>query len=252
MLREFWKFIKKLKKQSPFKSTTRNNMTASAMTFGQYTTAENRPLAGINTATINGMDYSMVNAIAQAAQNGQALKDIRIEKKPVEVVAEILAKKPEIQLNDIDGQIKVVEARLKVLEQFKGQTSDEIWSLRYLKARKYYKKYEALFNWEITTEDLIKSLTTKYKLSRVSFHGYSKSVPNEATMELERFGKAWEKVVDEDDYTPTLDLIIDYQGPEYKKDPILLASSPFGKWWYVLGAWDREVEIVDDIIYRGK
>jgi len=39
---------------------------------------------------------------------------------------------------------------------------------------------------------------------------------------------------------------------ERKKDPILLASSPFGKWFYILGAWDKEVEIVDDLVYHNK
>jgi len=71
----------------------------------------------------------------------------------------------------------------------------------------------------------------------------------EAIDEIENFEKAFAKVSDKD---LELSLIIDSDGKEKKKDPILLAHSPFGRWWYVLGVWDREVLYVDDIIYNGK
>ena len=47
-------------------------------------------------------------------------------------------------------------------------------------------------------------------------------------------------------------LIIDDGGKETRKDPILLAKSPFGNWFYVLGAWDKEVQYIDDLIYYNK
>lgn len=178
-------------------------------------------------------------------------KDLRVDKKPVEIVSEIIAKKPEIQVGGLDDQIKIVKARLKVLQRFNGQTGDEMLALRYLKARKKFAKYEKLFPWAITTDAMIDALVKKYKVQFVGFGSYSKSIPNEATDELEKFSSAWEKVVD-DEFTPELRLITDYKGPEHKKDPILLAESPFGGWWYVLGAWDKEVEIVDDLVYKGK
>lgn len=188
----------------------------------------------------------------QLAESKKAPSDDRIEKKPVEVVSEIVVEKPVLQLNDIKTQIKIVEARLKVLRKHRGQTNDEECALRYLNARKYYTKHEKLFYWAVSTNQLIEALVKKYKLADRSFGAYSKSVPIEATNELEKFGKAWDKVVDDPDWQPNLKLITDYTGPETKKDPILLAESPFGRWWYVLGAWDKEVEIVDKIIYRGQ
>ena len=84
----------------------------------------------------------------------------------------------------------------------------------------------------------------------------------EAIDELEKFMKEYEKV--SPGTKPVLKLIIDdipEKAPdgkvkgdsiERKKDPILLASSPFGRFFYILGAWDKEVEIVDDLIYHGK
>lgn len=198
---------------------------------------------------INSMSVAESNAVASSPGK---LEDVRIEKKPVEVVGEIVAEKPVIAIDKIAQQIKIVETRRRILQQYNGNSSDEVEALKYLNARRYYKKYEHLFPWVITNDTLIEALIKKYKLQNVSFSSYSKSVPHEATDELEKFGKAWEKVVDDENHKPSIRLITDYQGPEHKKDPILIVSSPFGRWWYILGAWDKEVEIVDEIIYRGK
>ena len=82
-------------------------------------------------------------------------------------------------------------------------------------------------------------------------------MPNEALDELEAYLDLYELYRED---KPVFKLIIDDapdpvhdgRSQERKKDPILLASSPFGKWWHILGAWDKEVEYVDAIIYHGK
>lgn len=205
-----------------------------------------------STATL----YDSVNAMSLGgtldAVKVDKIEDLRIEKKPVEIVNEIIAPDPVLRLNDLPYQIKAVEARLKVLRKFRGNTSDEEWALRYLKARQHYEKKKKMFTWPLSTDELINALIKKYKVSNNGFGGYSRNIPLEATAELEKFGKAWDQVVDDERHVAELRLITDYGGKETKKDPILLAASPFGRWWYVLGAWDKEVEIVDEIIYNGK
>jgi hypothetical protein len=220
--------------------------------FATYTTFNTQTVP--SNSVLNSLTFEQTRDMIADVKHEKKPQDIRIEKKPVEVVSEIVSAEPVLRLNDIDKQIKIVESRLAVLKRFKGQTSDEVSALRYLNARRYYEKAKkkGMFPWAVTTDTLVSALVAKYKLQNVGFGGYSKSVPVEATEELEKFGKAWEYVVDDEQHTPELRLITDYQGPEHKKDPILLASSPFGRWWYVLGAWDKEVEIVDQIIYHGK
>lgn len=210
--------------------------------FNQYTIGDGATMATINSFTSNQL-FDTVKEMP---------KDLREEKKPVAIVGEIVAKKPEIQIGGLKDQIKIVEARLKVLKKYGGNTNDEEIALRYLKARRKFDKTEKLFStWAITTDEMIQALVKKYKVQFVSFYSYSKSLPIEATEQLEKFGDAWEKVVD-DDTKPDLCMITDYKGTEHKKDPILLAASPFGAWWHILGAWDEEVKIVDDLVYKGK
>ena len=180
-------------------------------------------------------------------------KDTRIDKKPVDVWKEIIVETPQIDLTNIKEKIKVVETRKKFLIDYMGvNPSDEIEALEYLKAREIIlknRKILSLFNWPATMHVLIEKLCNTYKVIKVNFKGYYKTVPTEALEELQKFIDAWEKVREDE---PIIDLIIDCGGKETKKDPIMIAGSPFGKWYYILGAWDKEVEIVDDLIYKGK
>ena len=178
-------------------------------------------------------------------------KDKRIVKKPVEIYEQIISEEPKINLNNLDGQIKLVKERMKVLQQHTRNVDlkHEKIAIGFLKARKKYLKYKDEFKWAITNQDMIDKLCKKYKVKKVSFGDYYRNIPKEGVDEIKKFGEALQNVSNND---PLFELIIDEGGKEEKKDPILLATSPFGNWYYILGAWDREVEIVDALIYGGK
>lgn len=220
----------------------------------QETPTESGPMEGTASTRwqFNSSPTIMqTNVYEEYNEKTKEVKDTRIEKKPIEVVAEIIREVPVINLVDLKKQIKVVERRERLLEEeLNIKPNDEKLALQYLRARLVYKKYESQFKWAVTTNELIDKLLSQYKLRSVAFQGYYKNVPMEAIDELEKFIKAWRNIVKKGE--PELRLIIDDGGKEQKKDPILIASSPFGRWWYVLGAWDKEVEYIDDIIYKGK
>jgi len=205
------------------------------------------------TYTDSSSGWSSGNIELVSMNPSQAKKeDTRIEKKPVEVFKEIIGELPKINLAGLDSQIKLVKKRISMLKELgMGYMGDESVALSYLEARKKFDKNKALFPWAVTNDTLIQQLCSKYKVKLVDFTLYYRNVPMEAIDELEKFMKAWE-IINGDEVKPTFKLIIDEGGKETKKDPILLAPSPFGKWWYILGAWDKEVEIVDDLIYHGK
>lgn len=201
-----------------------------------YTTAD-------ATSTITGGSFKV-------AHSEEKRKDERIEKKPVEVVKEIVSEEPKMCLENIDKQIRIVARRIQILkDECKITPRDEIEALSYLKARKKYDKVKKLFRWQIATKEGIDALCKKYKVRMVNFSGYYKNVPTEALDELEKYISAYKKVSDAE---PSFQLIIDDGGKETRKDPILLATSPFGRWFYICGAWDKEIEIVDDLIYKRK
>lgn len=187
--------------------------------------------------------------------------DNRIAKKPVEVFREIILEPtecPQIDFEDLRGKITLVERRRFILREEVGmhETPDEDEALIFLYARQKLQKLKGkhMFAWPVTTKTKVEKLCKTYKLDLVGFKAYYKTVPMEAIDELEKFCAEYEKFTDTE---PDLKLIIDdasapneHQSYERKKDPILLASSPFGRWYHILGAWDREVEVVDELLYR--
>jgi hypothetical protein len=193
--------------------------------------------------TINNTHDESTNMVKE-------VKDERIEKKPIEIFEEILIEEPKFEISNLNKQIKMVEERMKVLKDYTRTTNfrDEMIALGYLKARKQFKKTFRLFAWKVTTSDKISALCKKYKVMKVSIESYYRNLPMEAITEIKKFIEVWKKVRKE---LPIFELIVDQGGKEQKKDPILLAPSPFGNWYYILGAWDKEVEIVDKLVYKG-
>lgn len=250
--------IKELKKLVGNMKLKSKKAYSSGATLGQTAWASNQ-----TNAPFNENDYirPITDSAFSALANGGSdvvetfkevkLEDTRVDKKPVEIFKEILTDEPVLSLDNVDDQIAIVKRRMKILRDEVGMTSlgDEERALKYLEARKKYKKAKIKFAWATTTRVLIQKLCKDYKVKEVAFESYYRNIPMEAIDELEAFIKVFEQVSDD---KPLLKLIVDDGGKETKKDPILLAASPLGSWYYVLGAWDKEVEIVDDLIYNGK
>ena len=129
----------------------------------------------------------------------------------------------------------------------KNSLGQEHTSISFLKARRKDEKHKDKVKWAITNQEMIDKLCKRYKVQMVCLGDYYRLVPKEGVDEIEKFAEAMSNVSRTE---PLFKLIISDE--EQPKDPILLAQSPFGNWWYVLGAWDKEVEIVDDLIYKGR
>jgi hypothetical protein len=177
--------------------------------------------------------------------------DERIAAKPKDIVNEILCKDDEVKLDfsNLKAKIKAVEKRRDFMRDDMGvQTSDEEQALGYLNARltlTKQKNAKTLFPWHITTQDKIDALCKKFKVSAGhSLSSYKRCIPQEALDVMEQYLKACRVISKKE---PTILLIVDVGGQEQRKDPIVYATSPFGNYFYVLGAWDKEVEIIDEL-----
>jgi len=243
-------FLKGLKKKKPLPLYRTGWGSGTGGSFVSFDTSQY-----VNITSSLSSDSGQITGVAKEKN-----EDTRISKKPVEVYKEILSEEPFIDVSDIDAKIKMVENRIKVLRDDLGiNVSDEPEALEFLKARKKLAKVGKKhgFGWATTTIALVNDLCKKYKLAYVDVQSYYKTMPLEAIEELEKYLKEYKKYTD---IPPVIKLVIDDEPPknvegkdnERKKDPILLASSPFGKWFFVLGAWDKTVAVVDELIYEGK
>lgn len=203
-----------------------------------------------------------INISNGPAIEAEEAKDTRIVKKPIEVVKEITVETPTFTIKDLPQQLKVITKRLRVLKEQGVNERDlenEKNALNYLKARQKYAKNFGLFKWPTSNQASVIALTKKYKLHVVGLEEWVKTLPSEAIDEIQRYAEAYAEVRKD---KPDFRLIVNEKDwkeiaamrkeKERQRDPILLALSPFGNWYYVLGAWDKEVQYVDDLIYNGK
>lgn len=189
-------------------------------------------------------------------------KDERKEVQPIEVFNEIKKDGLEPDFANLDEKIKVVSDRIEILKQHLSEDHlmDEHKALFFLKNRRKYldtrKKYP--LDWAMTNREAVDDLCKRYKLQVVPLKQYYTLVPNEGLEEMNRYTKAYQAITGD---KPIFELVIkekEVKEEEKKqrtrkdRDPILLANSPLGNFMFVLGAWDDEVEFVDEIIYEGK
>ena len=182
------------------------------------------------------------------APEGEELKppkDLRKMREPKDVMHE-LETSVSISLADIDILLKKMKARkLFVEKELKIQPNNEMRVIEILEARKKYPKVAHLFKWKTTVDSKIKMLTACYMLKHREIGRYIKDIPEMAISVMEDYTDLYKKVNKKG--TPEFSIIA--PDSHFKSDdPILLAKSPFGEYYYILCAWDKEINLVNELL----
>lgn len=172
--------------------------------------------------------------------------DNREEVKPIEII-HLLESGVNVSVYNINKKLQQIEKRIANIEELKQIIPADLHRAHeMLLARKKYSKHFKKFTWKTTTKEKIEELIEKYKLFHRSYGDFIGTVPSQALEEMIAFNKAF-KSVSEGNATFTV-----IAPPKYfksrKGDPILLADSPFGDFYYILCAWDEEVSIVEELL----
>lgn len=232
--------------------------------YGDSTNSINNGYFTVSDQVLGQLVSSPGNAVGTPVPTQEAKKDERKFVEPKAVFEEVKRKAPDISFENLDEKIKVVSERINIMKEHVDESHlrDEHMALFFLKNRRTYLKTmkKDPMNWATTTREAIDDLCKRYKLKSVALKQFYTLVPKEGIQEMERFTRAYKAITGD---VPIFELIIkdavEAKKPEEKaeaakqkkkdRDPILLANSPFGNFLFVLGAWDDEVEVVDEIIY---
>lgn len=142
----------------------------------------------------------------------------------------------EVLLNEESGAVKY--GRMEVRSMIERMAN-----------RAEYPKFESSFAfWPYTTNDAIVQLLDKYKhLEAVRADESIPDLPKDAIKAMQSYEELTEKVCGK---KPIFYLIKEKKQRDEiarRRDPILLAQSPFGFFWQILGAWDKEIKFLDEI-----
>lgn len=263
----FQKLLKKLNKEK-FVFTTRN-IAQNTGNGERITNRSNSNSLGFDFISVNempgvwstssGSTGGLAVNTAPTQQTTVTKTEERKAVEPKEVFGELKKETPEISFENLPEKIAMVKERIAVLKEHvkEEHLGDEHRTLFYLENRlKYLKtKKKNPFDWAMTTQDAVEDLCKKYKLRTVPLKQYYTLVPKEGIAEMKRYTKAYKAITGD---APIYELVIKEHDVKTEeavrqkkkdRDPILLANSPLGNFMFVVGVWDDEVEVVDEIIY---
>lgn len=176
-------------------------------------------------------------------------EDRRKEAKPIDVKNE-LGNEPtpfNVDFRDLDDKISTLKDKSKLLNQqhAKKQVNGLI---KRLENRKKY-KYEAKFytSFPNTSDDKIEELLSKYKLVMKKSDLFVPTFPKEAIDIMKKYTQVTKELTGENPVYYVIAEIKDFKKKQKKLDPILLVQSPFGFYWQILGAWDKEMLLLSEL-----
>jgi hypothetical protein len=152
----------------------------------------------------------------------------------------------------IDKQIADFKEKLDVMKdpKYNHRGSDEIGSLLIrLENRKKYDEVKDVFEqFAYTSDKRIDSVIKKHdylKLGEVD--QFVADMPSEAVKIMKDYNTATKKICDKKAVFYIIADKKDFEKTSSRRDPILLAQSPFGHFWQILGVWDKEMMLLADL-----
>lgn len=189
---------------------------------------------------IRGIDPS------PAATPEEAMK-VRV--KPVDVVESLYcAPQSFLDVSLIDEKIEMFNERMELINNNYSKEELKGFIERLENRKKYAPSKEYFEGFQTTTDEKIGELLEKYpELERHPVELYIPDFPKEAINKMKSYTA---KVKDVTGKKPIYYVIAEaskFKKAYERRDPILLAQSPFGFYWYVLGAWDKEMLMLSEL-----
>lgn len=150
------------------------------------------------------------------------------------------------------GQIKTFKEKRNLLRDNYDTDNGklEIASmLMRLDNRKKYKEYEAKFAvWPYTTNAKIKEVVNAYSNLEVGVvETFMADMPEEAVKAMKDYAALTDSLCGKKPVFYVIADKKDFKKTHSRKDPVLLAQSPFGHFWQILGAWDKEMILLEEL-----
>lgn len=203
-----------------------------------------------------GVDAQVKKAKAKAKKPEPA-KDEPKKLTPKEVHQLDMLRDESFKLNTdpkyVDAQLLDFKDKLALIqsEEYDMRRGvNEIASIiQRLENRKKYGDFKKTFDeFPYTTTSRINSVikgNDHLKLGQVA--QFMADMPAEATLAMKRYNEGTMKLCGKQAVFYIIADKKDFQRSDKRRDPILLAQSPYGHFWQILGAWDEEMMFLEQL-----
>ena len=118
-----------------------------------------------------------------------------------------------------------------------------------LENRKKYSHFKSFFeNYAYTTTTKIDKLLKVHNYLKMGqVEQFLADMPKEAIREMKQYEKNTKKLCGKKPVFYIMANKKDFEKSQKRRDPILLAQSPFCHNWQILGAWDKEMLLLEEL-----
>ena len=174
----------------------------------------------------------------------ESLAPLRIFKKPIDVLEELTMPPKLLDFTNLDDKIWLMKEKLGFIQNLYSKEQIE-GLVSCLENRKKYDDYFSKF--ATTTSNKIDELLENYELRMESIDIFIPEFPKEAILIMKEYSSKVKEVTGKKAIYYVIATSEDFKDKYEKRDPILLAQSPFGFYYDILGVWDKEMLILSEL-----
>jgi hypothetical protein len=153
----------------------------------------------------------------------------------------------------LDNLIQSFKDKLSLIKSeeydMRNGTQEIASILMRLENRKNYSDHKKVFEeFPYTTTNKINELVKEHdhlKMGQVA--EFMADMPKEAIDVMKKYNKEVDLLCKKQAVFYIIANKEDFKKTEKRRDPILLAQSPFGHFWQILGAWDEEMMLIEEL-----
>jgi len=153
----------------------------------------------------------------------------------------------------VDGQISDFKDKLALLKKeeydMRNGVAEVSSILVRMENRKKYAEHKDFFEqYPYTTTAKIAELVkihSHLKIGQIA--QFVADLPKDAVEVMKEYNKTTQKLCEKDAVFYIIANKEDFKKSEKRRDPILLAQSPFSHTWQILGAWDEEMLLLEEL-----
>lgn len=150
------------------------------------------------------------------------------------------------QISDFKDKLSLIKSEEYDMRRGVSEISSVVMRLE---NRKKYEDVKDFFEeYPYTTTSKISDVVKKHthlKLGQVA--QFLADMPKEAVDAMKEYNRNTEKICKKQAVFYIIADQKDFKKSEKRRDPILLAQSPFGHFWQILGAWDKEMMLLEEL-----
>jgi hypothetical protein len=153
----------------------------------------------------------------------------------------------------VDEQLNELLYKLKVATDdttdMRNSVRELVSIIIRLQNRKKYAKFSSFYEQYpyAKTSRIAGILKTHDHLKLGAIAQFVPSLPKEATDTIKNYTRKTSELCGKQPIFYIIADRKDFEKTNKRKDPILLAQSPFGHWWQILGAWDEEMILLEEL-----